>query len=88
LHPTMKPIPLIAKLIENSSLKDGLVLDIFCGSGTTLIACEQTNRVCFGMEISEKYCDVIVQRYIKFKGNSEDVYLLRDGQKIAFAEVE
>jgi len=67
-HPTMKPIKLFAYLIENSSIKDDIVMDTFCGSGTTLIACEQLNRVCYGMEISPQYCDVIVNRWEKLTG--------------------
>ena len=66
LHPTMKPIELIAKLIRNSSEENDCVLDTFGGSGSTLIACEQTNRKCYMMELSEAYCDVIVSRWEKF----------------------
>ena len=66
LHPTMKPIALMAKAIKNSSKQDEIVLDLFGGSGSTLIACEQTNRICYMMEIDEKYCDVIRKRYTKF----------------------
>lgn len=61
-HPTQKPIALAAKAIGNHDAD--LVLDIFLGSGTTLIACEQLNRNCYGMELDEKYCDVIVRRWI------------------------
>ena len=71
LHPTMKPIELCAKAIRNSSLSDGSVLDIFGGSGSTLIACEQLNRICYMMEIDEKYCDVIRKRYAKFIGKED-----------------
>lgn len=66
-HPTMKPIALIARLISNSSVKDSCVLDPFLGSGTTLIASDQLNRTCYGMEISPKYCQVIINRFIKYK---------------------
>lgn len=66
-HPTMKPIPLIGYLINNSSKKDELVFDFFLGSGTTLIAAEQLNRRCYGCELDPKYCDVIVDRYRKYK---------------------
>lgn len=65
-HPTMKPIDLIAYLINNSSKKDEIVLDLFGGSGTTMIACEQTNRKAFIMELDPRYCDVIVDRWEKF----------------------
>ena len=68
LHPTMKPVDLIAYLINNSSKKNDNVLDLFGGSGTTLIACEQLNRKCFMMELDPKYCDVIIQRFESFTG--------------------
>ena len=59
LHPTMKPIELLSQIIDNSSLSNQIILDFFLGSGSTLIACEKTDRTCYGMEISEKYCGVI-----------------------------
>lgn len=65
-HPTMKPVALVTKAINNSSKGGDIVLDLFLGSGTTLIACEQTERICYGMEIDPKYCDVIRKRYAKF----------------------
>ena len=65
-HPTMKPIELCAKGIQNSSSKGDIVLDLFLGSGSTLIACEQTDRTCYGMELDPKYVDVIRKRYAKF----------------------
>ena len=85
LHPTQKPVELAAKAIKNHSA--GLVVDLFGGSGSTLIACEQLNRTCYMMEIDPVYCDVIVQRYINLKGHDGDVYLERDGNKIAFPNV-
>lgn len=66
LHPTMKPIELIARAINNSSKSEGLIYDPFLGSGSTLIACEQTNRICYGVEIDPHYCDVIVKRWEQF----------------------
>lgn len=66
-HPTMKPIPLIGYLINNSSKPEDLIFDFFMGSGSTLIAAEQLNRRCFGCELDPKYCDVIVDRYKKYK---------------------
>lgn len=87
-HPTMKPIPLIAYPIQNSSMSNCVVLDPFGGSGSTLIACEQTNRICHTIELDEKFCDVIVKRYIEQVGTSENVYVMRDGQKIPYAEME
>ena len=80
-HPTMKPVPLIAYPIVNSSMTGCIVLDPFGGSGSTLIACEQTERVCYTVELDEKYCDVIVNRYARQVGTDKDVYLVRDGQK-------
>jgi DNA modification methylase len=71
-HPTIKPIELISTEIKISSNKDGIVLDLFLGSGSTLIACEQTNRICYGCEIDPKYCDVIRKRYAKFIGKEEE----------------
>lgn len=63
MHPTMKPIALVSKAILNSSREDDIILDTFGGSGSTLIACEETNRICYMMELDPKYCDVIVERY-------------------------
>lgn len=67
-HPTMKPVELFAYLIENSSKKGDAVLDLFGGSGTTLIACEQLGRNAFIMELDEKYCDVIINRWEQLTG--------------------
>lgn len=86
-HPTMKPVPLIAYPILNSSMTGCIVLDPFGGSGSTLIASEQTDRVCFTVELDEKYCDVIVKRYIE-QVSAKDVYLIRDGEKAHFNEVK
>ena len=73
LHPTMKPIPLIARLMENSSLRDETVYDPFLGSGTTLIAAEQLRRTCYGMEIDPRYCDVIVKRWEQLTGKKAEL---------------
>lgn len=70
-HPTMKPINIIAYLINNSSKSGDLVYDSFLGSGSTLIACEQTDRTCYGMELDPKYVDVIRKRYAKYTNNNE-----------------
>jgi len=83
-HPTMKPVALVAYPIVNSSLSNSIVLDPFGGSGSTLIACEQTGRVCHTIELDEKYVDVIVERFRVFKGFDEGIYLLRDGEKICY----
>jgi DNA modification methylase len=66
LHPTMKPIELCARGIKNSSTTNNVVLDLFGGSGSTLIACEQTNRICYMMEIDCHYSSVIIDRWEKF----------------------
>lgn len=87
LHPTMKPIPLVTKLIQNSSRRGELVLDLFGGSGTTLIACEQIERIAYLMELDEKYVDVIVKRYLKLKDSDEGCYLIRDGKQIPLSEI-
>jgi len=71
LHPTMKPIPLVANAILNSSQESDIILDSFLGSGTTLIAAEQLKRICYGMEIEPRYCDVIITRWCKYTGKSE-----------------
>ncbi|MGI5965428.1 MAG: site-specific DNA-methyltransferase [Anaerotruncus rubiinfantis] len=86
-HPTMKPIPLLAYPIMNSSMSNTLVLDPFGGSGSTLIACEQTDRSCFTIELDEKFCDVIVKRYIEQVGSDAEVSVQRDGLTYAFAEI-
>lgn len=84
-HPTMKPIPLMTYPIQNSSMRGTIVLDPFLGSGSTLIAADQTGRVCYGIELDEKFVDVIVKRYIESTGN-DNVTVLRDGQTLTFDE--
>ena len=66
LHPTMKPVEMLCYLIGNSSKRGDIVLDTFCGSGSTLIACERTGRVCRAVELDPKYCDVIRKRWAEF----------------------
>ncbi|MGE5417489.1 MAG: site-specific DNA-methyltransferase [Acidobacteriota bacterium] len=87
-HPTMKPVPLVAYPIINSSMIGSIVLDPFGGSGSVLIASEQTDRVCYTIELDEKYCDVIIKRYIEFKGSEADVFLLRSSDKISFGKAQ
>ena len=86
-HPTMKPIPLLAYPIMNSSMSNTLVLDPFGGSGSTLIACEQTDRSCYMIELDEKFCDVIVKRYIEQVGSANGVSVQRDGLAYQYSEV-
>lgn len=73
----MKPVALFAKMIENSTTVGSLIYEPFCGSGTTLIAAEQLNRKCYGMEISPAYCDVIVKRWENLTGKTA----VLDGQQ-------
>ncbi|EGC81794.1 site-specific DNA-methyltransferase [Anaerococcus prevotii] len=86
-HPTMKPIPLLSYPIKNSSMTNAIVLDPFGGSGSTLIACEQTDRICRMIELDEKFVDVIVNRFIESVGSDKDVSLLRDGKEYSYSEV-
>ena len=86
-HPTMKPVGLMAYPIQNSCMSNCIVLDPFLGSGSTLIACEQTNRICYGIELDEKFVDVIVRRYIEQVGTDEDVTVIRDGEVIPYKDL-
>lgn len=86
-HPTEKPIGLLAYPIKNSSQVNGIVLDTFLGSGSTMIACEQTDRICFGMDLDEKYVSVALRRYVNFVGSDKDVFVERDGVKIPYADL-
>jgi DNA modification methylase len=78
-HPTMKPVSLFLKMLQNSTVMGSLVYDPFCGSGTSLMAAEQLGRVCYGIEISPQYCDVVVQRWEQFTGQTAE----RIGQTVA-----
>lgn len=86
-HPSSKPVPLIAYLIKQCTQTNGIVLDGFLGSESTLIACEQLGRICYGVELEPKFVDVAVKRYIGLIGGSEDVYVIRNGEKIPYSEV-
>lgn len=86
-HPTMKPILLLAYPIMNSSMSNSVVLDPFGGSGSILIACEQTDRICYTVELDEKFCDVIVKRYIEQVGGADGVTVQRDGLTYKYSEV-
>ena len=88
LHPTQKNIELVSKLILNSSRKDETILDLFGGSGTTLIAAEQLGRKTLMMELDEKYADVIVKRFITFKHSVDGCFLIRDGNKTPLSEIK
>lgn len=85
-HPTMKPIQLMAYPIQNSSMRGTIVLDPFLGSGSTLIAADQTGRVCYGIELDEKFVDVIVKRYIEVTGDTE-VTVQRNNEILTYNQV-
>ncbi len=87
-HPTMKPLALLAYPIMNSSMSNTNVLDPFGGSGSTLIACEQTDRICYTIELDEKFCDVIVKRFIEQVGSDAEVSVERDGKTYTYSEVK
>lgn len=72
IHKAQRPIKLVSDYVKNSSKKDDIVLDLFGGSGSTLIACEQTDRTCYMMEIDPVYCQVIIDRYEKFTNNKSE----------------
>jgi DNA modification methylase len=84
----MKPISLLGELLKNSSLIGENVLDLFGGSGSTLIACDELKRSAYLNELDENYVDVIVKRYINLKGSGENCYLVRNGLKQPLSEIE
>jgi DNA modification methylase len=87
-HPTSKPVDLLAYPIRNSSQPNGIVLDTFGGSGSTLIACEQTDRICHMLELDVMYASVILRRYAAFKDNgSEDIACERNGETLRYADL-
>ncbi len=86
-HPSSKPVPLIAYLIQQSTQVNGIVLDGFLGSASTLIACDQIGRICYGVELEPKFVDVAVMRYMNQHGNSADgVLLIRDGKEHTYEQ--
>lgn len=86
-HPTSKPLDLLAYPIGNSSQENAIVIDTFGGSGSTLMTCEQTNRICHTMELDEKYASVILRRYVDDTGNMDQVYVIRNGEKLMYADL-
>ncbi|MDD2980932.1 MAG: site-specific DNA-methyltransferase [Hespellia sp.] len=84
-HPTSKPLDLLGYPICNSSQENAIILDTFGGSGSTLMACEQTNRICFMMELDEKYASVILRRYVENTEDADHVYVIRDGEQIPYS---
>ena len=82
----MKPIPLLAYPIKNSSAPNGVVMDLFGGSGSTLIACEQTDRICRTMELDPKYASVIVERFYQ-EYPAQKIVVQRSGQSLEYADL-
>lgn len=85
-HPSSKPVPLIGYLLKQCTQANNIVLDGFLGSASTLMACEQMDRICYGVELEPKFVDVAVRRYIEYKGNSSNVYVERDGKQLTYDE--
>lgn len=86
-HPTSKPLDLLSYPIGNSTQENGVVIDTFGGSGSTMMACEQMNRICYMMELDEKYASVILRRYVENTNNAEGVFVERNGRKIPYIEL-
>ena len=86
-HPTSKPLDLLAYPIGNSSQENAIVIDTFGGSGSTLMTCEQTNRICHTMELDEKYASVILRRYVEDADDAENVYVIRNGEKLMYSDL-
>ena len=86
-HPTSKPLDLLAYPITNSSQVNSVVIDTFGGSGSTMMACEQTGRICYMMELDPKYASVILRRYVEDFGGADQVYVERDGKKLRYADL-
>lgn len=86
-HPTSKPLDLLAYPIGNSSHENAIVIDTFGGSGSTLMTCEKTNRICYTMELDEKYASVILRRYVEDTEDAENVFVIRNGEKIAYSDI-
>jgi DNA modification methylase len=87
-HATKKPLELIERCCRHGSKQKNIVVDLFLGSGSTLIACEQTNRTCYGMELSEAYCQVVAERYINLIGGAESVEIIRGDKELSWQEVK
>ena len=86
-HPTSKPLDLLAYPISNSSQENSIVIDTFGGSGSTMMACEQTGRECRMMELDPKYASVILRRYVEDFGNADQVYVERNGVRTGYADL-
>ena len=86
-HPTSKPLDLLSYPIGNSTQENAVVIDTFGGSGSTLMACEQMDRICCTMELDEKYASVILRRYVEDTGDADGVYVIRNGEKIPYSDL-
>ena len=86
-HPTSKPLDLLSYPIGNSTQANAVVVDTFGGSGSTLMACEKMNRICYTMELDEKYASVILRRYVEDTDDGDNVYVIRDDKKIHYSEL-
>lgn len=86
-HPTSKPLDLLGYPIGNSSQANAIVVDTFGGSGSTLMACEQMNRICYTMELDEKYASVILRRYVEDTNDADNVFVIRNGEKIMYSDL-
>ena len=86
-HPTSKPLDLLAYPLMNSSQPNSIILDLFGGSGSTMLACEQVDRICYMMELDEKYASVILRRYVEHCGNTENVSVVRNNLTIQYQEL-
>jgi DNA modification methylase len=86
-HPTSKPLDLLDYPIQNSLQENSVVIDTFGGSGSTLMACEQLNRICYMMELDPKYASVILRRYVEDTDDAKNVYVVRNGERISYSEL-
>ena len=86
-HPTSKPLDLLSYPLQNSTRENAIVIDTFGGSGSTLMACELSNRICYTMELDEKYASVILRRYVDNGGDPAGVYCIRNGEKVMYSDV-
>ena len=86
-HPTSKPLDLLAYPMGNSSRENAIIIDTFGGSGSTLMTCEKTNRICYTMELDEKYASVILRRYVEDTDDAENVFVIRNGERFAYSDL-
>ena len=86
-HPTSKPLDLLSYPLSNSTQENAVVIDTFGGSGSTLMACEKSNRICYTMELDPKYASVILRRFVEDGGNPDEVYVERDGKLFYYKDL-